>query len=660
MTHAFDCLLFSNDPELVRRIQGLLSSLITVRVSETPPRIEQLSGPGVWLIDVRLEGLRDRLPELARSPDHPLIIALAEPGSDPAREALALGLYGVEDLIPDRIRFQQLMTRAMEHARLEQELKILREERLRLPRPAVDPVANAATPKSFPLHPFTQALKNLSNVAALFDGVTEGIAHAVMTSRVGLFTECREDETYCLRAERNCLDETHALRFDVHHPLVSCLARRAHPICRSSLDCLDQPPERLLFSQALDGMGAEVMIPLFARGRLRGWFFVGKRSTGQPYGPADLQALAELADHVSTTIENALLYEEVTLQKSLGETLLDSIPTGIVAVGDGGTLRWFNRAAEDMLGATAKDVLGQPAERAGSILAGLLRRALAGEAPAAAQEWKDLRTGRHLSAVIRRLTDGAQCLGAVAMVENVTTQRQLKEKQDQVERSAFWTDLAAALSHEIRNPLVAIKTFAQLLPSRHEDPEFRDEFSRQVTFEAERLNALIEQMDQFAHPPEPKVALVDFGAVIRQAMDLAAARHPSSPAQVEASIGGALPPVRGDARALSEAIAHLIVNALEALAGRAHAHLHISAQPYEDPGDQHGVRIDVQDDGPGIPAAIRDKIFSPFCTTKARGLGLGLPIVKRTAIDHGGRVEMRTGQGGTLFALYLPAAAAML
>src|SRR6202040_2083243 len=104
--------------------------------------------------------------------------------------------------------------------------------------------------------------------------------------------------------------------------------------------------QRLIMRRALDAFGAEVIVPLYARGRIIGWLFFGERITGQPFEYRDLEGLMTLAEHVSTVLENALLYEEVALQKTLAETLLKSIPPGIVAIDEDGIIRWFNPPAE--------------------------------------------------------------------------------------------------------------------------------------------------------------------------------------------------------------------------------------------------------------------------------------------------------------------------
>jgi len=106
----------------------------------------------------------------------------------------------------------------------------------------------------------------------------------------------------------------------------------------------------------------------------------------------------------------------------------------------------------------------------------VLRRTLREEGVEFTEEWIDAATKRNLAVRTQRLMNRAQCLGAVAVVQDTTDQRLLKEKQDRLDRATFWAELAASMSHEVRNPLVAIKTFAQLLPERYEDPSSRWSF----------------------------------------------------------------------------------------------------------------------------------------------------------------------------------------
>ena len=122
-----------------------------------------------------------------------------------------------------------------------------------------------------------------------------------------------------------------------------------------------------------------------------------------------------------------------------------------------------------------------------SRLAAFLRETLDARENLPARHWIDPITRRSLCVETRRLVDQKNPLGAVAVVHDLTAQDNLRQKQDLVDRAAFWTDLAASMSHEIRNPLVAIKTFAQLLPERFEDPDFRKDFNQIVVQEIDRL-----------------------------------------------------------------------------------------------------------------------------------------------------------------------------
>jgi two-component system sensor histidine kinase AtoS len=252
---------------------------------------------------------------------------------------------------------------------------------------------------------------------------------------------------------------------------------------------------------------------------------------------------------------------------------------------------------------------------------------------------------------------GADCMGAVALLYDRTAEQQLREKEERLERATFWTELAASMSHEVRNPLVAIKTFAQLLPERYEDPEFRSSFSELVAKEVDRLNKIIQQIDDFANPPQLQFKAIDVKDTLRKGLDMAVLRIPQNGVSIQAKAADDLPKIRGDERALAECFSEIITNAMEASQGRKKPRIEIATEEGETVNGQAtpGVTIIVKDNAGGIPEEIRDKVFSPFCTTKARGMGLGLPIARRTVTDHSGRLEINSGKKGTAVRITLPA-----
>jgi nitrogen-specific signal transduction histidine kinase len=654
------CILYSQDADLVRRIKAFLSSLAQVRhvgVADRLDAVLQQTGPALLLLDLRAKEARDLLEQIQDGWPEVLIVALGTPRSEPLREAEQSSIHAAEDLQIDRRRLQALVTRGFEHLRVLQENRDLREQSVApvIPEPRRVEAIPERRDSSMPLLRFPRVFRRFDNVEALLDNVVEGVADATGVGRVGIFSKIRQGDRYRLRAGLRCLPETSEIEYGERDALVRWFELHAHLICRSNLGQVVDQKQRTLMRRALDTFGAEVIVPLHARGSIIGWLFFGHRLTGQRFDYNDLEGLMLLAENVSTVLENALLYEEVALQKTLAETLLTSIPPGIVATDEEATVRWFSPTAERILGIAAGDALNQPIEAVGSRLATFLRETLESKHNLPAQQWIDPHTRRSLSVETRRLVDKKTPLGAVAVLHDLTVEDNLRQKQDLVDRAAFWTDLAASMSHEIRNPLVAIKTFAQLLPERFDDADFRKDFNEIVVQEIDRLDKIITQINNFAHPSELVMKPIDVRASVRKAIELARERVKKNGVAVDTTLPNDLPKVLGDEAALTEAFAHLVANAAEATSGRTKPKITLAAKQIREGDHASGVVVTVKDNGKGISADLKEKVFSPFCTTKARGMGLGLPIVKRTIFDHNGRVDIDSNPQGTSVSVMLPA-----
>ena len=656
------CLLYTQDSELVRRTRAFLRNRASVRHIDGPDRLEavlQQNSPAVLVLDLRSHGSRDLLEEIRADWPDVLIIALGTPRSEPLREAEQAGIYAAEDVNLERHPFQALVRRAFEHLRVLEDNRALRAEASdalvsAAPR-GLEPLPNAAGGGTLPLLRFPRVFRRFENTDALVSNVVESLADAAMVTRVGMFSRRREGESFRLRAGLRCLPESYELEYEARHPLVGWLERNAHLVCRSHLPQTRDHAQRELLRRALDTVGAEVIVPLHAGGRISGWLFFGHRLAGQTFDYQALEALMILGDHVSTVLENALLHEEVTLQKTLAETLLTAIPPGIIASDEAGIVRWCNPTAESILGIESARVLNQPVESAGSRIASVLRETLENMEQLPAQQWTDAKTRRSLSVQSRRLIHEQKPLGAVAVIQDMTPEESLRLKQELMDRAAFWTDLAASMSHEVRNPLVAIKTFAQLLPERFDDADFRRDFNEIVVQEIDRLDLIITQINNFAHPPELIFKSLDLRSPMKKAVELVRARQVQNGFSIVTTLPDDLPRVVGDETALAEAFAHLVANAAEATHGQPKGRITVSARPVRQGDHTSGVVVTVQDNGKGISADLKDKIFSPFCTTKARGMGLGLPIVKRTVFDHNGRVDVDSNPRGTSVSVLLPA-----
>jgi nitrogen-specific signal transduction histidine kinase len=648
-------LLYTQDDALLQRIRGYLHERSAVRPVGDLAELELLLlqyHSTLLFMDLRAAGCMAALPDLIRGFPDVVVIALGGVRSDPGLRAAAAGVYAIEPWEVDRLRLQTLFDQAQAHLRLQQENRVLKESLQRSAAPAVAIPARENLAPS--LYHFSSAFRRFDNIGIMLESIVEGVASCARVSRVAIFS-VTPPEIFRFRAGVKCMEEIRALEFPKTHPFVQWLQIHAHSLSRSMLRHIESVEERLLLEKTLDLAGAEAILPLFGRERLIGWLCLGRSSSGAPFEQRDIEDLTLLAEQVSVTIENSLLHESLAIQKALAENLLQAIPVGIVATGADGDICWFNRSAEKLLHVSAADLIGRPIERLSGYMASLLNRCMAGEKPVGPVEWTEPVTRREISIQVRGLQQQGQCMGAMAVLHDLTEERILREKQNNLERATFWNELATAISHEVRNPLVAISTFAQLLPERYGDEEFRTQFRDLTTQEVARLNGMIDQLDEYANPLRLEFAPVDPGELLETAR-CKARSGTSAPIDIGLEVAAGLPAIKGDRHILADALVRLLQNAFTAVAGRAEPRVSLKASAGEIGTGRPAVVIEVRDNGPGIPPELREKVFSPFCTTKARGVGLGLPVVQRTMIDHSGLIAIDTGATGTIVRLTLPAA----
>nr|MDA3872985.1 ATP-binding protein [Kiritimatiellia bacterium] len=496
----------------------------------------------------------------------------------------------------------------------------------------------------------------MNNVDVLQERLLEELSTSLQLSRAGIVLRTHEGSPYHIRAGWMLPPNARSIQFPPNDPFVRWFEKHAHLVSRSGIDQLSSIQDQAMLARVLDKLGAEMIVPLRGRDGLLGWFFTGHPLTGHPFDMDTTDQLILAADLMAVSLESALLHQEVSLQKTLAETLINALPVGIIYTDERGQIRWCSPVANFLLGSKEQDQTGKQLQSLGPHINEAANALFhTDRSGPVIRDWQDPVNGRPLRATAIPIANQQRYSGILMTLEDRTSENQLKDKQDRLERGLFWNQLAASMSHEVRNPLVAIKTFAQLLPERYEDPEFRAEFSNLVGNEINRLNAMIDQLNNFAHPQELNLINLDVSQAVQFAwvhlQKFPPEDHPLP--EMHEEIEPCLPEVKADLNALSECIGHLLRNAAEALSGRK-GRIHISI--YTDSDLQLGktVNIRIADNGPGVRPELREHIFSPFCTHKARGLGLGLSIAHRTMADQNGTLELTSNPRGTTVVLSLP------
>ena len=252
--------------------------------------------------------------------------------------------------------------------------------------------------------------------------------------------------------------------------------------------------------------------------------------------------------------------------------------------------------------------------------------------------------------------------GAMLLFKDLTRVEQLEERERLRDRLAALGEMAAAIAHEVKNPLAGIEVMAGLLKRRL--PEGSDEQSllNEIIEEAKMANAIVLEVLEFVRPIRLHVESVALGRIVDDGIGMAESLVARGHVSVSSDVPPDLVAVDADAHQLRQLVTNLVTNAFEALGGKGHLRVrarHVAPERdavlVEAPAGAGCVELEVEDDGPGVPEEVRDRIFGPFFTTKPKGSGLGLAIVRKIVDAHDGRIDLSVGPlGGTCFRVTLP------
>lgn len=244
---------------------------------------------------------------------------------------------------------------------------------------------------------------------------------------------------------------------------------------------------------------------------------------------------------------------------------------------------------------------------------------------------------------------------AVAL-ENARLYEELRNSQimlARTDRLAAVGTLASGIAHEIRNPLVAVQTFIQLLPEQIDDPEFRTMFLELTNSELARVSTLINDLMAFARPSPASLDEVNLNELAEHIVRLLAGQAKKRDITLTTRLSPEVPPCVVDQGQIKQVLMNLLMNALQATS--AGGTVTLSTSLLREAGRRAWCLVEVQDTGSGIPPDQKEQIFDPFFTTKDSGVGLGLFIAHQIIEEHGGTIDVESEVGlGARFLIKLP------
>jgi two-component system nitrogen regulation sensor histidine kinase NtrY len=365
----------------------------------------------------------------------------------------------------------------------------------------------------------------------------------------------------------------------------------------------------------------------------------------------DLKAMKRNLEEANASLTTT--YEELRRRTQFIETILDNISTGVIVIDRHARISMINKVAERFLGIPTDRALGQlyrdvVQEEHYEAIRGIYREA--GEATGSQVERQvELTIGGKRVAMRVSLTalrdDKGEFMGLVAAFDDLSQAMRLQ-------RVLAWREVARRIAHDIRNPLTPIQLSTERIKRKYAgdhagDPVF-DECTHVILSEVATLKRLVEEFNRFARMPAPMLTEGDLAEEVRQVVETYRTAHPGFRWDFHT---GDLPPAWFDPIQIRRAITNLLENAVSALGDKGRVEVACAFD-----ADRGFVQITVGDDGPGISAGDRDRLFEPYFSRREGGTGLGLAIVSAIANDHGGSVRMRDNEPrGAVFVLEFPA-----
>jgi len=582
----------------------------------------------------------------------------------PGALVVAVGAAGEEEatadfMVPDGFTTRELDTvlrHALDKQRLMREIKMLRFPSTPLPaaRAAADETSwdNAALARV--LKAFSRVFAAGFDLRRVLDTFLEAIGDVIRPTRVAVLLPDTDGREFRIAAHRGLAPQiVQSVRLPAAEGLPRWLAAQGRPIALH--DVTD--PELVRELKLLQGV---VATPLLAHGDLVAILVLGQPVFGAGYSRAEIETLFDLVTQLATVIRDIALHQQLEREKEFTERILSHMSSGVVTIGRDQRVGTMNRRAEEILGLSAHAVVRQDLRVLPSPLGDLLFDTLSSGRPMPRTEIQLAlrRLWIEVSTYVIRDEESAP-LGAVLVFEDLTAQKELAAQKREADQFQLLTRVVARIADEIKNPLVSINTFIELIGERYDDPDFRRHFSSVVRRDVRRLVEVFEKLAALVTEGELNFATVDaFEAVTQlvEAIDLAEGglgKH----LQLDVAPASEPFPVKVDATQLRKALSYLI-RYLTHNSPNDLAKISLSVGRHAEPDGGHDVRILVGSRTATVSAEKLERLFDPVQMVQESLIDVGPAVSQRLVEALGGRLGVRQTRHELSFVVSLPPAAA--
>ncbi|MBI2204710.1 MAG: PAS domain S-box protein, partial [Candidatus Rokubacteria bacterium] len=410
-------------------------------------------------------------------------------------------------------------------------------------------------------------------------------------------------------------------------------------------------------ARELQLLRAVVAIPLLAHGELVGILALGQPVVRAGYGAREIETLFDLATHLATTVRDIALHHQIAREREFTARILEHMASGVVTIGRDHRIGTLNGRAEEILGLEARITVGQDLRLLPSPLGDMLFETLATARTLPRTEIQ-LAAGKRWLEVSSYPIEGDEPtpLGAVLVFDDLTAQKDLAVQRRHTEQLEFLTSVVARIADEIKNPLVSINTFVELLEERFDDSDFRKDFTGVVRRDTRRLVQVFEKLAGLVSEGELNFSVVDVQSVVDEfvaslsAGDEAGDRQPV----VEVARDAAHTRARIDVGLFKRVLAYLVGYLTHNSPGDP-ARIAISVGRGAEPEGHEAIRLLVMSGTARVTPETLGHLFDPVRMVQESLIHVGPAVSQRIVEAMGGRLRVRQSRAEVGFLVTVPA-----
>ena len=510
-------------------------------------------------------------------------------------------------------------------------------------------------------------LQAISTMPQLLKTFSETVAKAIQTDSIELWLLSENGYEQKFPEKDKGFSEQAISQIPLDDVLVRELKSQRAPLIGYELQRRRPTEKNLSLTQRLTDLHAIQAVGIRSSHQLEGILLIGQKITRRIYSLEEIDTLQILCDQLAVALENAALYTQTQNSKIYNEILLDHLTTGVIGANAAGQISVINREAQRLTHLTPEQALDQPVEILPKTLGQALNVTI--ESGQGLKDQELLVTHNSNDDIPIRLSSSifkghtGNLLGALLVFNDLSDIKKLETQIRRTDRLSSIGTLSAGMAHEIKNPLVSIKTFTQLLPERYEDEDFRTTFSSLIGKEVTRIDTIVNQLLSFARPAKPILSPTHLHEVLNDTIQLVKQQLKNDGIILHYSAEAANDLMQADPNLLEQTVINFFLNAIDSMDEGGTLSVttelirgfSITGDPWQSGSSERRIRLNIKDTGVGIPPDDIKHIFDPFFTTKSHGTGLGLSVTHGIIHEHGGIIDVESELGvGTTFHIVFP------